>query len=90
MYYSLNDQCIANCNTTSIINNKSSKDLTTDEEKDNESNKDDIDLCSRKRKLTLDEDIHKEKIKHKSSSKTCKNYLDLKLVRSNFYNNFSP
>ena len=90
MYYSLNDQCIANCNTTSIINNKSSKDLTTDEEKDNESNKDDIDLCSRKRKLTLDEDIHKEKIKHKSSSKTCKNYLDLKLVRSNFYNSFSP
>ena len=61
MYYSLNDQCIANCNTTSIINNKSSKDLTTDEEKDNESNKDDIDLCFRKRKLTLDEDIHKEK-----------------------------
>ena len=34
--------------------------------------------------------IHKEKIKHKSSSKTCKNYLDLKLVRSNFYNSFSP
>ena len=90
MYYSLNDQCIANCNTTSIINNKSSKDLTTDEDKDNESNKDDIDLCLRKRKLTLDEDIHKEKIKHKSSSKTCKNYLDLKLVRSNFYNSFSP
>ena len=50
MYYSLNDQCIANCNTTSIINNKSSKDLTTDEDKDNESNKDDIDLCLRKMK----------------------------------------
>ena len=85
MYYSLNDKCVSNFET------KNKNNLTTDEEKDineNESLKDDSDLFIKKRLLTNQNESKRSKITFKNSNKTCRDYLDLKLVCSNFNHNF--
>ena len=85
MYYSINDKCI------STFGDKNKNNITTDEEKDineNDSNKDDSDLFLKKRLLTNEIKRTKSKITFKKSNKTCREYLDLKLVCSNFNNNF--
>ena len=85
MYYSINDKCV------SKFNSKNKNNITTDEEKDlndNDNNKDNISLFLNKRLLTNQNESRKSKITFKYSNKTCREYLDLKLVCSNFNNNF--
>ena len=85
MYYSINDKCVSKFNSKNINN------ITTDEEKDlndQENNKDNISLFLNKRSLTNQNESRKSKITFKYSNKTCREYLDLKLVCSNFNNNF--
>ena len=94
MYYSINDKCLSNKSTKKMleIDKRSNKNSSSEEEKEineNESDKDDSDLFFKKKLLSLEDgqiDLHNKRY----SNKTCCNYLDLKLVRSNFYNNFSP
>ena len=87
-YYSINDKCVSNCDT------KSKNNITSDEENDmndkNKNNKDDISSFFKHRLLTNRNESRKSKITFKHSNKTCKDYLDLKLVCSNFNHNFFP
>ena len=94
MYYSINDKCLSNKSTKKMleIDKRSNKNSSSEEEKEineNESDKDESDSFFKKKLLSLEDgpiDLHIKRY----SNKTCSNYLDLKLVRSNFYNNFSP
>ena len=87
MYYSINDKCVSKFET------KNKNNITSDDEKDindNESDKDNSSLFLKKRYLTNQIEPKRTKIKFKNSNKTCRDYLDLKLVCSNFNNNFFP
>ena len=87
MYYSINDKCVSKFET------KSKNNITSDDEKeinDNESDKDNSSLFLKQRYLTNQIETKRTKVKFKNSNKTCRDYLDLKLVCSNFNNNFFP
>ena len=87
MYYSINDKCVSKFET------KNKNNITSDDEKDindNESDKDNSSLFLKQRYLTNQIEPKRTKIKFKNSNKTCRDYLDLKLVCSNFNNNFFP
>jgi len=87
MYYSINDKCVSKFET------KSKNNINSDDEKeinDNESDKDNSSLFLKKRYLTNQIETKRTKVKFKNSNKTCRDYLDLKLVCSNFNNNFFP
>ena len=87
MYYSINDKCVSKFET------KSKNNINSDDEKeinDNESDKDNSSLFLKQRYLTNQIETKRTKVKFKNSNKTCRDYLDLKLVCSNFNNNFFP
>ena len=87
MYYSINDKCVSKFET------KSKNNITSDDEKeinDNERDKDNSSLFLKQRYLTNQIETKRTKVKFKNSNKTCRDYLDLKLVCSNFNNNFFP
>ena len=96
MYYSINDKCMSNKNITPFMDNKCDDNLITDDEKEgnenekeDENDKDDNDLFFKQRLYTTNDGLYTRNDGHKGSNKTCIHYLDLKLVRSNFYSNFS-
>jgi len=85
MYYSINDKCVSKFGTQNKDN------LTSDDEKEinkKENSKDNSDLFLRKRNLTNKNEPKKDKMKFRNSNKTSSDYLDLKLVCSNFNINF--
>ena len=85
MYYSINDRCVSEFGTQNKDN------LTSDDEKEinkKENSKDNSDLFLRKRNLTNKNEPKKDKMKFRNSNKTSSDYLDLKLVCSNFNINF--
>ena len=93
MYYSINDKCLSNKGTKEILemDKRSNKNSSSEEEKEmneNESNKDENESFFKNKLLSLEDSPINLHIK-RYSNKTCCNYLDLKLVRYNFYDNFS-
>ena len=87
MYYSLNDKCVSKFET------KNKNNITSDDKKDindKENDKDNSSLFLKQRYFTNQIESKRTKIKFKNSNKTCRDYLDLKLVCSNFNNNFFP
>ena len=94
MYYSINDKCESSKNILSA-NNKNNRNFSTDDEKEIkeieeiENNKDISEFYFKNRQLTTNEKSDNKNKSIKYSSKTCANYLDLNLMRSKFYNNFT-
>ena len=90
MYYSINDKCV------SKFDPKNKNNLTSDDEEEeineieNNNNKDDSYLFLKKRNLSYKIEPKTDKVKARNSTKTCLDYLDLKLVCSNFNNYFFP
>ena len=85
MYYSINDKCVSKFGTQNKDN------LTSDDEKEinkKENSNDNSDLFLKKRNLTNKNEPKKDKMKFRNSYKTSSDYLDLKLVCSNFNINF--
>ena len=88
MYYSINDKCV------SKFDQKNKNNLTSDDEEEeineieNNNNKDDSYLFLKKRNLSYKIEPKTDKVKARNSTKTCLDYLDLKLVCSNFNNYF--
>ena len=94
MYYSLNDKCESSKKHFDD-EHKNNRNFSTDDERENkeikeiEKNKDICDFYFKNRQLTANEKQENENIETKYSSKTCSNLLDINLIRSSFYTNFS-
>ena len=100
MYYSINDKYKASQSSKNIFEdvNKDKRNFSADEEKEikeMEENKNISHFYFKNRHFTIEErpenenDNDNDNVTIKYSNKTCGNFLDLNLVRSNFYNNFS-
>jgi hypothetical protein len=93
MYYSINDKYKSNYSSKNIFEaNKDKRNFSTDEEKEIEEIEENKNICNfylKNRHLSFEEMPENETITFKYSNKTCCNFLDLNLVRSNFYSNFS-
>ena len=93
MYYSINDKYKSNYSSKNIFEaNKDKRNFSTDEEKEIKEIEENKNICNfylKNRHLSLEEMPENETITFKYSNKTCCNFLDLNLVRSNFYSNFS-
>jgi hypothetical protein len=98
MYYSINDKYKASQSSKNIFEdvNKDKRNFSTDEEKEIkeiEENKNISNFYFKNRHFTIEERPENENdndnVTIKYSNKTCCNFLDLNLVRSNFYSNFS-
>ena len=92
MYYEINNKrYIFDKKTEEIIEEKSNKSFSIDDEKEIKQNKSDknlVDLVCERRLLTL-ENIPIRKNSKTKSNKTLHHYLNTKLIRSNFYDHFS-
>ena len=91
MYYSLNDKNESSKNIFSV-ENKNNRNFSTDDEKEIKEikgNENISDFYSKNRQLTKYEKSENKNKYIRYSSKTCTNFLDLNLMRSKFYNNFS-
>ena len=92
MYYEINNKrYIFDKKTEEIIEEKSNKSFSIDDEKEIKQNKSDknlVDLVCERRLLTL-ENIPIRKNSRTKSNKTLHHYLNTKLIRSNFYDHFS-
>ena len=94
MYYSLNDKNESSKNIFSV-ENKNNRNFSTDDEKEKkeikeiEENENISDFYVKNRQLTKYEKSENKNKYIRYSSKTCTNFLDLNLMRSKFYNNFS-
>ena len=94
MYYELNNKskCISDKNIKDIIEEKSNKSFSVEdaeEIQENEDNEKNIEeLFYRKKLLTAGDEPIKIKVRNKSE-KNLNNFFDVKMIRSNFYNNFS-
>ena len=93
MYYEINNKKILSNknNIVNIIDEKSNKNLSIDDEKDIKENniQENIEeLFYRKKLLTTGDKPVKEKPNSKSD-KALFNYFSIKMIRSNFYNSFS-
>ena len=98
MYYSINDKYKSSQSSKNIFEdvNKDKRNFSTDEEKEIkeiEENKNISNFYFKNRHFSIEERPENENdndnVTIKYSNKTCCNFLDLNLVRSNFYNNFS-
>ena len=98
MYYSINDKYKSSQSSKNIFEdvNKDKRNFSTDEEKEIkeiEENKNISNFYFKNRHFTIEERPENENdndnVTIKYSNKTCCNFLDLNLVRSNFYKNFS-
>ena len=93
MYYEINNKrnISSKNNIENIIEEKSNKSFSNDDEKEikeNEMNKNIEELFYQKRLLTtVDKPIIKKR--NSKSDKALFNYFSIKMIRSNFYNNFS-
>ena len=93
MYYSINDNCLSNRSKKEILemDKRSNKNSSSEEEKEmneNKSNKDESESFFKNKLLSLEDSPINLHVKRYSNNSCC-NYLDLKLVRHNFYDNFS-
>ena len=89
MFYEINDKSGSIQKSKDIIDEKSNKSsCSSDDEKIIDDNNKSGDLFFFSKRLLTDNKTRVIPKKNKSS-KTCNNYLDLNMIKSNFYNNFS-
>ena len=90
MYYEMDEKCSSSKKKNVIIEEESNKSSLSIEEIeiDANNNNDKCESFFKKRYYSTKFEI-KKYINRKKSNKTCRDYLDLKMIRANFYQKFS-
>ena len=90
MYYEMDEKCSSSKKKNVIIEEESNKSSLSNEEIgiDVDNNNDKGESFFKRKHFSAKFEI-KKYINRKKSNKTCRDYLDLKMIRANFYQKFS-